>query len=310
MANELGDGVVVADDDPVEAETPAKPALDERRVGGHGDARKVVECGHDGGDAGRHGRGEWRQIHLAQGSLADIDRSIIAARGGRTVGAVMLGHRRQGDGCRKVLALKAPHLGLRHAHADESVLARTLRASSPARIPCDVEHGRERHGQPIGRRFLGGLARGEGPQIWLERRRLTERNGKDRAVAVHDVECEQQRNTEPRLLDGQTLHLADVIGTREIQQIADCARPDRLRGVTGDGRTRRTGRTGRTGGTGGARNGKSRRGHGELAEFFSQRHFANEPVDAVRSGLRHGITQDEHGVADNDEIVWLLKWLA
>ena len=55
-------------------------------------------------------------------------------------------------------------------------------------------------------------------------------------MAVDDVQADQQRNAEPRLLDGQSLHLVRGPGTDHVQQIADRAVDDRLRGIPRDHR--------------------------------------------------------------------------
>ena len=44
-----------------------------------------------------------------------------------------------------------------------------------------------------------------------------------RAVAVDDVEADQQRNAEPRLLDGDALHLVHGPGADQVEQVADRA---------------------------------------------------------------------------------------
>src|SRR3546814_6031443 len=67
-------------------------------------------------------------------------------------------------------------------------------------------------------------------------RSLAERDRKQRAMAVNDVEADQQRNSKPRFLDGDALHLVRRAGADHVQQIADRAVADRLGGVAGDDR--------------------------------------------------------------------------
>src|SRR3546814_8359289 len=55
-------------------------------------------------------------------------------------------------------------------------------------------------------------------------------------MAVNDVEADQQRNSKPRFLDGDALHLVRRAGADLVQQIADRAVADRLGGVAGDDR--------------------------------------------------------------------------
>ena len=75
----------------------------------------------------------------------------------------MLGHRSQRNRRGQIVALKPAHFRIRHAHPQPRILARTLGASAPARIACDVEHGRKGHGDTGGGGFLGRLARRERP---------------------------------------------------------------------------------------------------------------------------------------------------
>ncbi len=42
-------------------------------------------------------------------------------------------------------------------------------------------------------------------------------------MAVHDIEADEQRNAEPRFLDGQALHFAHMRCADHVEQIADGA---------------------------------------------------------------------------------------
>ena len=78
-------------------------------------------------------------------------------------------------------------------------------------------------------------------------------------MSMDDVVADEQRNPQPRFLDRQILHFTHVFHADQIQQVADGAALDRFRGIAGDGGTGHGLPAGR---------------HGELAEFFGQRHLA------------------------------------
>ena len=99
----------------------------------------------------------------------------------------------------------------------------------------------------------------------IERRGLRERHGKDRAVTVDHVEPDQQRNAEPRFLDGDSLHVVNVLCADEVEQIAESAVADRVRGIAGDD---------------GPGDRVRRGGHGELAQLLRQGHAIDQLVNS------------------------------
>ena len=119
--------------------------------------------------------------------------------------------RRRGDRSpdAEIVALEAAHLGLGDARGEPGIFARPFDDAAPARIARHVEHRREGHGEAVGRRLDGRLARRALPDRRVERRGLGERHREHRAVAVDDVEADHQRNAEPRLLDGDALQRPD-----------------------------------------------------------------------------------------------------
>ena len=95
--------------------------------------------------------------------------------------------------------------------------------------------------------------------------------GKERAVAMDDVEADEQRNTQAGFLDCDTLHFAGGGRPDKIEQIADPAGADIVGGVAGDHRSGH----GVAGGH-----------HGELTELLGQGHPADERLDGCRVSLR------------------------
>ena len=85
-------------------------------------------------------------------------------------------------------------------------------------------------------------------------------------MSVHDIEPDEQRNTQTRLLDCQALHLVHVTGPDQVEQIADRAGLDRLGRIARDDRPGHRISGGR---------------HGELTELLGQRHLPDQPLDSI-----------------------------
>ena len=123
MGDQLFYSGIIADDKPVECPFAAKDLSQQKRVRCRRDSIQVVEGGHEAADA-RVLRGlERNKIYLAQGTLAHVDRVVIATRLGSSVGGKMFraGH----DLVRpaEVVTLKAAYMCDRHDRAKEWVLA-------------------------------------------------------------------------------------------------------------------------------------------------------------------------------------------
>ena len=131
----------------------------------------------------------------------------------------------------RVVALEAADAGPGHDRSEVGILAGSLRDPPPAGVAGDVDHGGEGPLQPGG----GGLGRGD-PRRSLDGRRvpatrLAQGDREDRAVAVDHVEAEEQRDLQPRLLDGQVLGLVDVPRPADVEERADQARAGSGRGA-------------------------------------------------------------------------------
>ena len=144
-------------------------------------------------------------MHVAKAVLGDIRRVVVATALGLAVRDVVLRRRGDGIGCRERVALVAAHHRAAHLGSQVDVLAEPLYRATPARVARDVEHGGER---PVGaaRTRLGRREVGE--QLhhrWIEARGLRERDWCDGALPVDDVEPDEERDPEPRLLDRDPL---------------------------------------------------------------------------------------------------------
>ena len=266
MRHQLGDGVVVADVDAVEAPASAHQVLQHGAVGRHRHALEIGEGGHEGGAAGIDRRLEGRQVGFVEGALGDFHLGVVAAGQHGAVGGQVLGGGGDGVGGGEVRSLEAAHLGLGEARREPGILAGAFGDAAPARIAADVEHGREGEREALGRRFERGDARGALPQIDVEGRGLRQRDRKHRAVAVDDVVAEEQGNAEAGLLDRHALHLAGELGAVEIQHAAELAGLERRHVIPGHDR---------------AGHGHVGREHIELADLLLDGHGAEELLDAL-----------------------------
>lgn len=90
---------------------------------------------------------------------------------------------------------------------------------------------------------------------------------------MHDVEPDQQGDTEARFLHRQTLHFAHMGRPNHVEQIADRAGLDCFGRIAGDDRARHCVAGGR---------------HGELAELLGQRHALDQRIDPAHLIPLHG----------------------
>ena len=139
----------------------------------------------------------------------------------------MLGRGGEAVGGGKVVALKAERLGGGHLRGDPGILARALDNAAPARVARHVEHRRKGQGDPVLGRFLGGGASRLLPKIGSEQAGLRQRNRKNRAMAVDDVEAKQEGDAEAGFFDRKALDGMRFVGAPVIEQASDppCSNP-------------------------------------------------------------------------------------
>ncbi len=203
-------------------------------------------------------------MHLAESAFGDVDRGVFSSRGDWTVSAEVLGAGGQRITGSQIRPLEAPHLGFGDASAQPGILTWAFCSAPPARVAGDVQHGSEGHGETVARAFLCSFARSQRPGLRIEQPGLSEGDRKQSAMAVNDVQPDQERDAKARCLDRQTLHFVRRPGADHVQQVADCARSDGLCGVPGDD---------------GPSHGIGRGRHGQLTQFFRQRHLAQQLLD-------------------------------
>jgi hypothetical protein len=223
MIDELRHGIIVADHDALEADDSPEPSLQQLSVHRHRRAGEIDKGGHDRRGSRSNCRRERRQIYLVQRSLRHVGRGVFAAGGHGPIGAKMLGGGGDAVPRREVLSLEAPRLGRRHLRRHPGILARALDDPSPARIARYVEHRRKGQGDPILRRLLRCGARRFLPQVGGKQTGLREGDGKNRVVAVDNIEAQEQGDAETRVFDGKALHGPHLVNAPEIEQISDAS---------------------------------------------------------------------------------------
>src|SRR5690606_4415848 len=163
-------------------------------VGGNRPAVEVVEAGHEGGDVGVDRSFERWQIDVAQDNFRNVGRMIIAAGLRGAASGKMFRAGEDSIDARKVVTLKAAHPGARDGAAEERILAGGFHDAAPTRIAGDVDHGGEGPMLTGGGRLNGGDALGFFDGGEIPGSGLAEVDREDGAVAVDDVEAEEERD--------------------------------------------------------------------------------------------------------------------
>ena len=205
-------------------------------MGRHRHAGEIVERRHDGRAAGRDRRGE---------TAADRPRAAFARRcrprhnpgrrsprhRRRNAWRVAATRARRG----KIVALKAAHLGLGECAAPARDPRPRPRRSGPSadRARCRASarrSWRRRRPRPPRPPRAPSRAQSAGSKAQASPSGI----GKDRAMAVHHIETEQQRNAEPRFLDRQASDSRDRARRPKVEQAADAAGADSAVDVAGE----------------------------------------------------------------------------
>src|SRR5581483_12393073 len=98
------------------------------------------------------------------------------------------------------LALVSANIGLGELGGEEWIFSFAFGNASPTRIAGNVDHGRERPANPVGRGLMGGKVGSLLYKRGVPRCGERERDGKCGAIAVNDVESENERNVQARFL--------------------------------------------------------------------------------------------------------------
>ena len=216
------DRVGVADHEALEAPLVAQHVGQQPAVPRCGDPVEIHVGAHDVGRTRVDGGLERREVDVAQLRVGDVRVVVVSAAAGRAVAGEVFGAGQ--DALRPEVSLEAADLGGGHRGGQHRILPRALDDATPAGVPRDVDHGGERPVDADG----AGLARGDSLAL-LRRRGVPGRGGRDRhredrAEAVDDVEAEEQRDAQPRVLDGAALQAVGQRGVAHEQHRADGAR--------------------------------------------------------------------------------------
>ncbi len=119
------------------------------------------------------------------------------------------------------MPLKSPHAGARHDRAQIRVFARAFDNAAPAGIAGDVHHRREGPGDAGRPRFDGRDAGGPLDGYRVPTARFRKRHGKDRPIAVQDIEAEKKRDLQPRFFDGDPLQFVHAARSAHVEKRAN-----------------------------------------------------------------------------------------
>ena len=138
----------------------------------------------------------------------------------------MLDAGQQRGGVGKVFALIAAGHGRGDCAAKEGILPCALGNAAPAGFHGDVAHGREGPVEAGGRSFARGYAGRLLDGLRVPGRRKAEVDGEYGPEAVDYVVAEEQGDAQPGFVDGYFLHLAGVIRSVGIEDVAAAAGAD------------------------------------------------------------------------------------
>ncbi len=205
MGHEVLDAAGVPDDDARKAEPVLEQVSEQAVVGVDGASVDRVEGGHDGSGAGVNDGLEGRQVGGAQALIGHVDGVVVTSPLSGAVADEVLGRGHQCAGLVQALVLVALHHGCPHGTSEQRVLPESLRDTPPARVPGDVHHGREGPGHSAGS-GLGPADLGAGAgDLGGERSGHGQWRGENGALAVDDVQADEQRDAVLGLLDGGAL---------------------------------------------------------------------------------------------------------
>ena len=161
-----------------------------------------------------------------------------------------------------------------HARAEIGIFACPFDHAAPAGIASDVDHRREGPVKPADGRLDRCDAGRTARNIGVEACGHAQRHRHDGSVAVDNIHREEQRNTQSRLFDSNTLQARERFGTGDVQIGSDPALTDPVQRSVIDAGIERFLTTA-----------------GELchlAEFFRQAHLRDQVADPPLVFLRYG----------------------
>ena len=287
VRDHLVDARVVRDDEALEAPLLAQHGGHQPAVGRGGNPVDLVERRHDAAHACLDGRLVGREIFVVHALAAHVGRIVVASRFGSTVESIVLhaSHDLVGGKMHRITPLIAVDERPRHSAAEEGIFADALRRTSPAGIARNVDHRGESPADTGGTRLDGRNTGRTLDGLHVPRGRQAERNRKGRLITVDHIHAEDQRNPQTALLDGDALHVADLLHPLDIEQTAHLAAADLLGDVAALGLTR--GDVART-------------GQVELADLLFEGHAAHQRVDILLHRSARRLLDGDGRAAEHD----------
>ena len=205
MRNEVADAVSVAHQDAAPSPFVLEDTGQQAPVRVHRLAADRVERGHHRGRSRRGGDAEGLEVDVPEPVLGHVGRVVVPATLGVTVADEMLDGR--GDAARlaEITALVAADHRRAHHAGQVRVFPEALDHPAPARVAAHVDHRGKRPVHSARRRLGRGEPGGFLDGVRVEAGGQRQRRGGDRAVAVNDVQADQQGNAQPGLLDRDPL---------------------------------------------------------------------------------------------------------
>jgi len=222
------DGVGVGDGEALELPIFAEDIGEEPVVAGGGDVIEVHVGAHDGAGTGFDASVEGREVDVVELCVGDVGGVVVtpALRCSITRKVFEAGEHvvRGADSW----TLEAADLGAGDGGAEVGIFSGAFHDAAPARIAGDVEHGGEGPVDADRTGFSSGDGLGALYCLRIPGRGHGERDRKDGAEAVDDVEPEDERNVQARVVDGEMLETIDLDGVGDEEEGADLALADLL----------------------------------------------------------------------------------
>ncbi|GJD86499.1 hypothetical protein HPGCJGGD_4406 [Methylobacterium haplocladii] len=227
-------------------------------VGGGRHGVERGQRGHHRVGPGADAGAERRQVRIVEFGRRHPGHVVVApAIDGAVAGEVL---ERGGDAA----VAKPLDLGRGELAGEPGILAEPLDDAAPAQVARHVGHRRERPVDARGQGLAGSRSGCTPHEIGIEARRHADRQREHRAVAVNDVQRDQQRDAEPRG-PGVAVDVGGEVLVGEVDDGANLAATDTLRVESG-----------------------LERDEVELSRLLLERHLGEQRLDAVVDGLGSG----------------------
>jgi len=162
-----------------------------------------------------------RQVEVPEPLHGHVGRVVFTPALGLAVRREVL--RARDDLVRRTVvgSLGGLHARGRQHRPEIRILARALGDPAPPWLVRDVDHRAVDLLDPGRRRLARGDPVVRLRDVGIEATRLAERDREDRPEAVDGVECEQERDVQPRLLHGHVLEVVDLLWVGQAEDRTD-----------------------------------------------------------------------------------------